>query len=177
VLAVLDPSPHRDRLSWSCTALQSFYQSSLAPVLVERSPHALCPDGLGFRGFAGSGRRPSPNVLGQRSSHGLVRSFRVPRAPSRRVAIAPSRARSDITAPPMRFHAPTAFPRSRQQSVRSGLPHPTDLRPQVFSTSRRLSIRREPAGLVSCRIRSWGSPFRAFLLPRGRTPFPAPIPS
>jgi len=38
-------------------------------------------------------------------------------------------------------------------------------------------IRREPAGLVSCRIRSWGSPFRALLLPCSRTPFPAPLPS
>jgi hypothetical protein len=45
---------------------------------------------------------------------------------------------------------------------RLGLPHPTDLRPQVISTSRRLSIRREPAGLISCRIRSWGSTLQSF---------------
>jgi hypothetical protein len=38
-------------------------------------------------------------------------------------------------------------------------------------------IRLEPAGLVSCQIRSWGSPFRALLLPRSRTPSPAPVPS
>jgi hypothetical protein len=45
---------------------------------------------------------------------------------------------------------------------RPGLPHPTDLRPQVFSTSRRFSIRREPAGLISCRIRSWGLTLQSF---------------
>jgi hypothetical protein len=37
--------------------------------------------------------------------------------------------------------------------------------------------RSELIGLISCRIRSWGSPFRAFLLPRSRTPSPAPLPS
>ena len=35
----------------------------------------------------------------------------------------------------------------------------------------------EPAGPISCRIRSWGSPFRALLLPHSRTPFPESIPS
>jgi hypothetical protein len=45
---------------------------------------------------------------------------------------------------------------------RPGLPDPTDLRPQVFSTSRRVSIRCEPAGLVSCRIRSWGWTLQSF---------------
>jgi hypothetical protein len=39
--------------------------------------------------------------------------------------------------------------------------------PDAFSRS-------EPAGLVSCQIRSWGSPSRAFLLPCSRTPSPAP---
>jgi hypothetical protein len=43
-----------------------------------------------------------------------------------------------------------------------GFASPGRLRPQVFSTSRRVSIRREPAGLVSCRIRSWGCALQSF---------------
>jgi hypothetical protein len=56
------------------------------------------------------------------------------------------------------------------------LPHPTAC---AFRFSQPLDalIRPEPAGLVSCQIRSWGSPSRAFLLPRSRMPSPAPIPS
>jgi hypothetical protein len=34
-----------------------------------------------------------------------------------------------------------------------------------------------PAGSISRQIRSWGSPFRAFFLPRSRTQSPAPVPS
>jgi len=34
-----------------------------------------------------------------------------------------------------------------------------------------------PAGHISDRIRSWGSPFRALLLPHSRAPSPAPLPS
>ena len=33
------------------------------------------------------------------------------------------------------------------------------------------------AGLISCRIRSWGSLFRALFLPSSRSPFPTPMPS
>jgi hypothetical protein len=47
----------------------------------------------------------------------------------------------------------------------AGFASPVRLRPQVFSTSRRVSIRREPAGLVSCRIRSWGSALQSFSPP------------
>jgi hypothetical protein len=46
-----------------------------------------------------------------------------------------------------------------------------------FSQPLDASIRPMPAGLVSCQIRSWGSPFRAFFLARSRTPSPAPLPS
>jgi hypothetical protein len=37
--------------------------------------------------------------------------------------------------------------------------------------------RSAPASPVSCWLRSWGSPSRAFLLSRSRTPSPAPFPS
>jgi hypothetical protein len=54
------------------------------------------------------------------------------------------------------FRTFSVFPLAAAASCeRPGLPDPTDLRPQVFSTSRRVSIRCEPAGLVSCQIRSW----------------------
>jgi hypothetical protein len=56
------------------------------------------------------------------------------------------------------------------------LPRPTACVSR-FSQPRDALIRPMPAGLVSCQIRSWGSPFRAFLLPRSRTPSPTPLPS
>jgi hypothetical protein len=57
-----------------------------------------------------------------------------------------------------------------------GLPHPTACASR-FSQPPGAFIRSEPAGLVSCQIRSWGSPFRALLLPRSRTSSPRPFPS
>jgi hypothetical protein len=57
--------------------------------------------------------------------------------------------------PSLRFSSPSASPRTRQQLWWPGLPRPTAC---VLRFSRPLDafIRREPAGLVSCRIRSWG---------------------
>jgi len=46
-----------------------------------------------------------------------------------------------------------------------------------FSQPHGAFIRPEPAGLVSCQIRSWGSPSRALLLSHSRSPSPAPLPS
>jgi hypothetical protein len=57
-----------------------------------------------------------------------------------------------------------------------GLPRPTACASR-FSQPLDAFIRPTPAGLVSCQIRSWGLPFRALLLPRSRTPSPAPMPS
>jgi hypothetical protein len=71
---------------------------------------------------------------------------------------------------------PTAYPRTGQRPSWPGLPHPTACAFR-FSQPPDALFRPEPAGLVSCQIRSWGSPFRAFLLPRSRMPFPAPMPS
>jgi hypothetical protein len=137
-------------------------RSWLAPVLVRRAPRALRPDGLGFRGFTCRGRPRCTNVHHGLSSHGLVRSFRVHRASSRRSATAPSRVRSDVAAPPMRF-APLQRVPAHGSSIVAGFASPGRLRPQVFATSRRVSIHREPAGLVSCRIRSWGCTLQSFV--------------
>jgi hypothetical protein len=76
----------------------------------------------------------------------------------------------------MRFLPLQRFPARGSGCSRTGVPTSGRLRLQVFSTSWRFN-RPEPAGLVSCRIRSWGSPFRAFLLPCSRSPSPAPLPS
>jgi hypothetical protein len=61
----------------------------------------------------------------------------------------------------MRFAPLQRFP-AHSSSIMVGLASPGRLRPQVFSTSRRFLIRREPAGLVSCRIRSWGCALQSF---------------
>jgi hypothetical protein len=59
--------------------------------------------------------------------------------------------------------SPSAFPRSQQQLCWPGLPHPSAC---VLRFSRPLdafSIHCEPAGLVSCRIRSWGCTLQSFV--------------
>jgi hypothetical protein len=61
----------------------------------------------------------------------------------------------------MRFAPLQRFP-AHSSSIMVGLASPGRLRPQVLSTSRRFFIRREPAGLVSCRIRSWGCALQSF---------------
>jgi hypothetical protein len=61
----------------------------------------------------------------------------------------------------MRFAPLQRFP-ARSSSIVAGFTSPNRLRPQVFTTSRRVSIHREPAGLVSCRIRSWGCTLQSF---------------
>jgi len=65
--------------------------------------------------------------------------------------------------------SPTAFPRMRQRLRGSGMPIPTACVSR-FSQPPDAFIRPMPAGLVSCQIRSWGSPFRALLLSHSRAP-------
>jgi hypothetical protein len=79
-------------------------------------------------------------------------------------------------APPLRFLPLQRFP--VQGSGMSWL-SPQNSTACAFRFSQPLGafIRPEPAGLVSCRIRSWGLPSRALFLSRSRTLFPAPFPS
>jgi len=81
-----------------------------------------------------------------------------------------------LAAPPLRFRPPTAFSPPGAAAVWSGL-HLLTAFAFRFSQPLGAFIRPEPAGPISCRIRSWGPPFRALFLPRSRTPFPAPLPS
>jgi hypothetical protein len=50
---------------------------------------------------------------------------------------------------------------------------PLRFRSQAFSTSQRFPGKSEPHGLVSCRCRSWGCPFRVFPSQESRTPLEA----
>jgi hypothetical protein len=94
------------------------------------------------------------------------------------VFVPPDRSRSSLTRHPlMRFPPLQRFPAQGSGAQWLNFPGPTGLRLQVFSTSWRFCVRPEPASLISCWIRSWGSPFRALLLSCSRTPFPTPFPS
>jgi hypothetical protein len=67
-------------------------------------------------------------------------------------------------APPMRSYAPTASPRTKQQPVWPGLPHPVACALR-FSQPPDAFVRPVPGGPVSCRIRSWGSALQSFAPP------------
>jgi hypothetical protein len=107
-------------------------------------------------------------------------SFRPPsetsQVPSGRVRLLWPRPAEPSTAPPLRFLPLQRFPHTWQRLCCSGLPH-LNACASGFSQPPDAFIRPVPAGLVSCRIRSWGSPFRAFLLPRSLPPSPASVPS
>jgi hypothetical protein len=64
----------------------------------------------------------------------------------------------------MRSSSPTASPRPGQRHGWPGLPHPTASTSR-FSQPPGAFIRPEPGGLVSCRIRSWGSALQSFTPP------------
>jgi len=71
------------------------------------------------------------------------------------------KASSHIVTPPLRFEPLQRFPARDSGLKWNGLPHRTAC---AYRFSRPLGafIRPEPVGLISCRIRSWGSPSRAF---------------
>jgi hypothetical protein len=151
----LRPSPNRARLSWSCSTLQRNIRTALAPVWVGCSPLALHPDRLGSRVFTRSGAGEAPkSITGVLSwASALLQSPpSLERPPRARDLSAASR---KATAPPMRFLAPTAFPRTRQQPVgRVCLSRPL-ASPGFLDLSTPSSASCLPA-IVSGRIRSWG---------------------
>jgi hypothetical protein len=63
----------------------------------------------------------------------------------------------------------------RASPVRGGVPIPPQFRSQAFSTSQRFPSRPEYRGLVSCRNRSWDSPFRVFPSQESRTSLEATL--
>jgi hypothetical protein len=122
------------------------------------------------------GRIPVPTQeLTRVSSHELPLSFRDLRSPSgRRLQLRP-KPEPSTPAPPVEFVPLQRVP-AQGSGMMTELPHPIACAFR-FSQPPDASVRPEPAGLVSCRIRSWGSPFRALLLPCSRSPSPAPLPS
>jgi len=78
---------------------------------------------------------------------------------------------------PTRFRAPSTTSPGLAH-MRRGHPPPSRCRSQAFSASQRFASTPGLRGLVSCRSRPWGSPFRALLLARIARPSrgpPAPL--
>jgi len=138
VLGALCPSPDRARLSWSCVTLQSFYRSRLAISLDRSLPSCPLARKAGLQGL----HRPRPPARSSRISTGdpLMGLRSPPESAELQAAAArssPFRVRSAATAPPMRFCAPSAFSRTRQQPDWSGLPRPAACVLRFSKTSRR----------------------------------------
>ena len=112
-------------------------RNPLAPVLVGRAPHAL-----GLRWASGVPRAPafrSCQDKTEAASHELACSYRVPRARDGRPALPRPRGPTKQLErlPPLRFSPLQRFP-AHDSSMMAGFASPNRLRPQVFSTSRRL---------------------------------------
>jgi hypothetical protein len=160
-LAVPVPSPDRASLSWSCATLQSLCRRSPAPAWVGCSPHALLL-ALGFRVFTTDGA-PAPlawfgGILSWACA--LLQSpssrQRPPHAPATKKVDGVDSATAFLEVLRPFSVSPLAAAASW-----TGLPHPAAC---VLRFSRPLDafIRREPTGLVSCRIRSWGCALQSF---------------
>jgi len=91
------------------------------------------------------------------SSEAAQAPSRCPRAPGFPETRRPVQTRRQLAAPPLRFLPLQRFPRPEQRHDWPGLLLPTAC---AFRFSQPLDafIRPEPAGLISCRIRSWGHP-------------------
>jgi len=139
-LDVPHPSPDEASLSWSCTALQSFFRAAPAPALVGCLPHALHPDRVGSRVFPQRGPRNDLSKIAGLLSWARALLQSPPSFHGHR-ALGPSRARAATTAPPMRF-APLQRLPARGSSLMARFASPGHLRPRVFSTPRRLHLPR-----------------------------------
>jgi len=142
------------------TPCRVFSLETLAPSLLRRSPLALGLCRLDFRVFAfqaPGGQYPCPRdpLLGFGSSS------EVAQAPSRCIGTFgfpgyPHSAQlSAFCSASLEVLSPAASSRSEQRHEMIGLALPTACASR-FSQPHGAFIRPEPAGLVSCRIRSWG---------------------
>jgi hypothetical protein len=110
---------------------------------------------VGSRVFVGCGRRRDPLESRRRSSHGLVLSFRVLRAPSRRDSFATLSGPTGRHGSSHEVLRPFSVSPHAAAACWPGLPRPTACALRFSQPLDALS-RPVPAGLVSCRIRSWG---------------------
>jgi hypothetical protein len=99
----------------------------------------------------------------RKSSHGLVLSYRVLQARAAARIFRPRKG-LDPRGSSHEVSSPSASPRSGQRHRWPGLPRPTACTYR-FSQPPGASIRPEPAGLVSCRIRSWGCALQSLAPP------------
>jgi hypothetical protein len=116
----------------------------------------------------------SGKMVSFRTTHpGLLLPSRV--KPSRSRPVSEVEFRPGLS--PMRFVSPTAFSRRRAATYIPGVPRP-GLR-YLLSVSHALEvlIRPSPAGLVSCRSRSWGLCLSRLLPVQSRTSSRTPLPS
>jgi hypothetical protein len=136
---------------------------TLASALLRRSPHVLYPSGLDYRVFAL--QAPEKQVNDSRDPlMGFGSPSEVAQAPSRchehpvsQIPDVRSETKRQLAAPPLRFRPLQRLPSTEQRHELAGIACPTAC---AFRFSQPLGafIRPEPAGLVSCRIRSWGHP-------------------
>lgn len=167
------PSPERARLSWGCVAFQRTDRSTLAPVWVRRSLHVLAPQSWTSRSsrawllgaFVKTSPRPSPRLALPFRGRPNIKPLSAS-APEARWQDSPSHGVS----------CPYSVCSRREAACVVGI---ASTRPPTPSGFLNLLALHRPAlaGLVSCRLRSWGSPFRALFLSCSRSPSPAPLPS
>jgi hypothetical protein len=119
----------------------------------------------GFRVFAGIGLRCHSRKQHGNPLLGLCapsECFQAPAAAASPLTRAPKRSRhEDRRGSSHEVCSPSAFPRTRQRTRGPGLPFPAACAFR-FSQPPDASFRHVPAGLVSCRIRSWGCTLQSF---------------
>jgi hypothetical protein len=164
------------RLSWSYGALQSFSPTALATPIGYAAPLLSLASPLDSRVFARSATRLCQKQK-RISSPELPPSFRELHSPSCRR----HETTTEVAAPLYRLLPWGSFPFSVSPPGAAAsidrASHGPIACASRFSQPPGALVRPEPAGLVSCQIRSWGSPFRALLLSCSRSPSPASLPS
>lgn len=137
-------------------------------------PSCPSPRWAGLQGFCGTEppelHEATPDILSWASA---------PRqsTPEQRAAAKVELGESEMAAPPLRFVPLQRIPAQDCGFVDASLPHLHRLTPSGFRNLMARLLFLCLLTTISGQIRSWGSPYRALLLPRSRALSPAPIPS
>jgi hypothetical protein len=149
----------------------------LAPVSVRRLPLVLCRHRWDLRVFALAAAGLRFRSLDQLPwAYALLQSPPDSEPPSRRRTLLQAAANCIGSAPPMRFVAPSAYPRTRQRPV-DALCLTASPAPSGFLNLSTLWSATCLLALFHARSAHGVVPFRALLPSRGRTLSPAPFPS